>query len=334
MPYAAQFVVFLVVAFGGAIGMWPLYRTRGASLWVPHFASVAILFSPLVIRSEHITLRALACVLAVDLFFKTTDYAAQWRQPLMGDRGFLSYARFLLPFPVFLVRFGARTRDLSFSWAAFCATGVGCLGVALGFALVELVSRAGVARSSFLLDHSCKFFIFTLTIESLARVLHGLERLAGYNTEPLIRDAWRSRTVGEFWWRYNSRVHAWFARHVFRPVRMRFGPRQAVCLTFLASGILHEIGFAIATSGVYGYQFMFFCLQAPAVILCRFVEKKTVSWPGNTESTPWTKKPEVAHIQIMVEKYRAVFPGQLTVFFFHGVDSVFPFFYVSEPWLP
>ena len=194
MHYAAQFVVFLAVSFGIAIGMWPLYRTRGAGLWVPLFVSVAILFSPLVIRSEYITLRALVCVLAVDLFFKTTDYAFQWRQDLVGDQGFLSYARFLIPFPVFLVRFGVRTRDVSFSWATFCATGVGCLGVALGFALLEVVSHTDTARSSFVLDHTCKFFIFTLTIEALARALHGLERLAGYNTEPLIHDAWRSRT--------------------------------------------------------------------------------------------------------------------------------------------
>ena len=102
MHYAAQFVVFLAVAFGIAIGMWPLYRTRRAGSWFALFVSAANLFSPIVTRSEHITLRALACVLAVDLFFKTIDYALQGRQDLVKDRGFLSYARFLLPFPVFL----------------------------------------------------------------------------------------------------------------------------------------------------------------------------------------------------------------------------------------
>lgn len=318
MHYAAQFIAFLAVAFGIAIGMWSLYRARLCACWICLGPSVAILFSPLVIRPENITLRALACVVAVEIFFKTTDYARQRRQSLVEDRAFLSYAKFLVPFPVFLVRFGTRTRELPFSWAALSATGVACVGVALGFALVELFSHIALIRSSFLLDHTIKFLIFMLTIESLARVLYGLEQLTGFSTKPLIDDAWRSRTVGEFWWRYNSRIHGWFTRNVFRPVRASYGAGTSVCLTFLASAILHEIGFAIATSRIDGYQFAFFCLQAPAVMLWRYVERRTMSSLGKTALHGST----------------VVWMWATSVFFFHGVDRVFPFFYVSEPWLP
>ena len=108
-------------------------------------------------------------------------------------------------------------------------------------------------RSSFLLDHTIKFVVFTPAIESLARLIHGLERLAGHDTMPLIDNAFRSRTVGEFWYRYNTRVHSWFDYNVFRPLGGRRSPVRAVFLTFFASAVLHELGFAIATSRCDGY---------------------------------------------------------------------------------
>ena len=77
-----------------------------------------------------------------------------------------------------------------------------------------LASAIPAVRKSFPLDHAIKLVLFVLAIESLSRVLHAFERLAGYDVQPVIQNAYLARTVGEFWCRYNTRVHAWFVYNV------------------------------------------------------------------------------------------------------------------------
>ena len=82
---------------------------------------------------------------------------------------------------------------------------------------------------------------FVLAIESLARALCGLERLAGFDTTPIIRNAYLSRTVSEFWRRYNSRIHDWLYRNVFQATGGRRAPVRSVLLVFLViCYVLHE----------------------------------------------------------------------------------------------
>ena len=76
------------------------------------------------------------------------------------------------------------------------------------FVIVVWLPDSQRIRSSFLLDHTLKFVVFSVAIESLSRMLHGLEKAAGFRASPLIDNALRSRTVGEFWYRYNTRVHS------------------------------------------------------------------------------------------------------------------------------
>ncbi len=315
---AAQIVTFFAAAFGLSIAVWPALRLRGFPSWLGLAVCAAVLFTPLAIAPQHVIVRALACLLAVELFLKMTDYAVQLRDSSVDDRRFRSYAKFLIPFPVLLVRFGKLPRESTFDWSNWWKTGVALIALAISFALVELMSHVAIVRSSFLLDHTLKFVVFTLAIESLARSLHGLEHAAGYNTQPLIDSAFRSRTVGEFWYRYNTRVHVWFDRNIFHRVGGRRAPVKAVFLTFFVSAILHELGFAIATSRIDGYQFAFFMLQAPAVILWRRAQRAVTSTFGNT----------------LLHGSTILWMWFTSMFFFHGVNRVFPFFYASNPWLP
>jgi len=174
-------------------------------------------------------------------------------------------------------------------------------------------------RSSFLFDHTLKFVLFTVAIESLSRMLHGVEKAAGFETPPLIDSAFRSRTVGEFWYRYNTRVHSWFDRNVFLPAGGRRSPVRAIFLTFFVSAILHEVGFAIATSRLDGYQFAFFLLQAPAVVIGRAIQQE---FKANTTG------------RVALQITTILWMWATSMLFFHGVDRVFPFFYAAEPWLP
>ena len=319
MHDAAQFIAFLAMAFGLAIAVWPVLSLRGLPAWLAFAVGAIVLFIPLVIAPPNVKLRALACVLAIELFFKLTDYAAHRRAAAGQERHFLSYAKFLVPFPVFLVRFGQPARRSPSNLSDWFAMVSALIAFALCFALVEGLSHAAMVRSSFLLDHTVKFVVFIVAIESLARSLCGMERLAGYRTKPLIDDAFRSRTVGEFWCRYNTRVHNWFEHNVFRPSGGGRWPVRAVFLTFFVSSVLHELGFAIATSRWDGYQFAFFMLQAPAVILGRHVQRIATH---NTMAT------------IVLRGLTILWMWATSMLFFHGVNRVFPFFYASDSWLP
>jgi len=259
----------------------------------------------------------------IELMFKMLDYSRQQRRPLAGFDPFVDYLRFLIPFPVLSVNFCQWERRLpaDHPWKPEIIRALLGAGLfATGFFLVEFASEIRAIRSCFLLDHAIKLMIFAVTIEALSTMLYGIERLASFETTSVIHNACLSRTVAEFWCRYNTRVHTWFDRNVFRRVGGRRAPVRGVLVTFFLSGLLHELGFGIATSRFDGYQFAFFMLQAPAVLVSRPLHR--LATPTGIVGSVFSRFITIAWMFFT------------SMFFFHGVNRVFPFFYASEPWLP
>jgi len=224
MQETAQFLRFLAAAFGFAPVMWPLLKSGAIGHWSRFLVYGFVFVAPLIIAPEHIPLRALACVLSIELFFKMTACVGQ--PP--GDRRFPLDARFLIPVPVLLVCLRQRLRGGSCDFSRLLATMCAALVFVFCFVIVVWSPESQRMCSSFLLDHTLKFVLFTVAIESPSRMLHGLEKAAGFGAPPLIDSAFRSRTVGEFWYRYNTRVHLWFDRNVFLPVGGRRSPVRAI----------------------------------------------------------------------------------------------------------
>lgn len=281
-----------------------------------------ILAFPLIIPPERMGLRALALVLGIELWFKMGDFtrhvSARSHIP-----SFLQYCRFLLPFPFMLVVFEKCNLKRSHPPALarlLCRIILGAAGFGAGFALVHWANGFALLRSSFALDHLVKVSIFVLTLEGLSLALHGVERIVGINTTPIIQHQLLSRSVGEFWSRYNTRVHDWFVNNVYRPAGGLRHPIRSLCLVFLVSAIFHEIGMGIATSRFDGYQFTFFAIQAPGVLLShrlhRFARGRGL--PG----------------RVITHTFTLAWMLASSVLFFHGVNRIFPFFYSAEPWLP
>ena len=79
MHVAAQFFVFLAAAYAVSTVVWPGLALRRIGSWLVLACFAVVLFTPLLIGPQHVKLRALACVLAIDLFFKMVDYARQQR---------------------------------------------------------------------------------------------------------------------------------------------------------------------------------------------------------------------------------------------------------------
>jgi D-alanyl-lipoteichoic acid acyltransferase DltB (MBOAT superfamily) len=144
--------------------------------------------------------------------------------------------------------------------------------------------------------------------------------LAGFDTTPVIDRAFLARTLAEFWRRWNNRINAWLYWNAFLPAGGRRAPARGVWAACLFSAVLHEIAFTIATSQFTGYQFIFFLIQAPAIILSPALVRLS--------RTTGTIGIVIAHTAT------ALWMGCTSIFFFHGVDLIFPFMYTSEPWLP
>ena len=267
-------------------------------------------------------LRAASAFVSGDITFKMVEYFRHWgnveRSIVLRD-----YYRFLIPFPVFSAVYPDHKRRLlrpESPWPQVLRLFGGIVGITMALLAVRALSGIALLRSSFALNHAVMLLTFVLAIESLSRALCGLERLAGFDTTPIIRNAYLSRTVSEFWRRYNDRMHEWLYRNVFQATGGRRAPVRSMLLVFLVSGLFHEVAFALATSRLTGYQFAFFTIQGPAALASGRLER--LARRGGISG------------KITAHGATILFIAVTSVLFFDGVSKIFPFFYASQSPLP
>ena len=311
---AISVLTCVIAAYTIAIAIYPAFRYRNASNIVTvTLACVGVTLCLLIIPQAQVVLRAMTAVLLVDLFFRLIDFARQSRHGKTEAIGWGTYCRFLIPFPLFLVVFGQkdrrRLRDER-SMADVLRLILGSAGVAIGFMLLFAANEITAVQTSFVLGHITRLLIFALTVESLAQALCGLEHLVGFDTRPIVDRAFVSRTPADFWQRFNSRIQSWWYLNVFVPSDGRHAPIRGVWATFLASAILHEVAFTIATSRITGNQLIFFLLQAPAVL-----------------ASPWLNRVSRAGGAAIAHAVTILWIGMTSIFFFNDLERVFTFFY-------
>ena len=316
-----KLLLSILGAFGFAAAMWPmlLRGPKSPRILVKAGCTILVMLFPLIIPAERIGLRALALLVCIELWFKMVDYSRQKKRP----DSFSRYLRFLIPFPSLLVVLSERDRRLPSMrsrWPDVFSVifGGACFGS--GFLLLKAATSVAAVQTSFVLDHCLKVAIFVFTIEGLSRLIRGIERLAGYDVAPLMDRHFLAQSVGEFWCRYNTRVHMWSYLNVFQPAGGLRSPVKGLFWVFFVSALFHELGFGIATSRFDGYQFTFFMLQWPAVLLSR----RLYRWANRVGTFG----------KVMTHGSTVLWMTVSSVFFFHGVNRVFPFFYVSDPLLP
>ncbi len=220
MKNAGWLFLAILIAYGCAV-VAPLlrYRLRGrVGAFVGWCFVPIILVCPLLIPSANVGLRAASAFASGDITFKMVEYFRHWgnveRSIVLRD-----YYRFLIPFPVFSAVYPDHKRRLlrpESPWPQVLRLFGGIVGVTIALQAIRALSRIALVRSSFALNHAVMLLTFVLAIESLSRALCGLERLAGFDTTPIIRNAYLSRTVSEFWRRYNYRIHDFLYRNVFQ----------------------------------------------------------------------------------------------------------------------
>ena len=314
----------VLIAYGCAV-VAPLlrYRLRGrVGAFVGWCFVPIILACPLLIPSANVGLRAASAFASGDITFKMVDYFRHWGHV---ERSIVlrEYYRFLIPFPVLSAVYPDHKRRLlrpESPWPQVLRLFGGIVGFIMALLAVRALSGIALVRSSFALNHAVMLLTFVLAIESLSRALCGLERLAGFDTTPIIRNAYLSRTVSEFWRRYNDRIHDWLYRNVFLATGGRRAPVRSVLLVFLVSGLFHEVMFALATSRLTGYQLAFFTIQGPAALASGRLERLA-------------RRGGIAG-KIAAHGATILFLAVTSVLFFDGVSKIFPFIYASRSPLP
>ncbi len=285
-------------------------------------SSIACLACPLLIPADRIGLRAAAVFLSAELVFKMFDFFRHRGRSWDGQVA-RAYCRFLVPFPVLAVVYPHHKVRLACSdppWPHILWILGSSACVAAGLYLVRAMSMSEVVQASAALDHVIRVIIFIPVIESISRVLYGVERLAGFATAPIVRNAFLSRTVSEFWRRYNYRLHDWLYRNVFQAAGGRRAPVRSVLLVFIFSGLFHEAAFWLATSRLTGYQLAFFAIQGPMVLASRPLE--SLARQGGIAG------------RVTAHGVTILFLGTTSALFFHGVSQVFPWVLVNGSPLP
>ena len=95
-------------------------------------------------------------------------------------------------------------------------------------------------------------------------------RLNGFDAQPLFDSILTARSLGEFWGRRWNRAFADFAaRSIHRPLTPLIGPRPALLVVFLASGLGHDLLLSVPAGGGYGLCTLYFAVQAVGVLIER-----------------------------------------------------------------
>lgn len=94
---------------------------------------------------------------------------------------------------------------------------------------------------------------------------------------------WNARDIAEYWRLWNTPVHHWCKRHIFRPLMIKYkvSPSIAIMSVFTFSAIVHEVIFGIPTHNLTGIAFLGMLGQIPLIIMTNYLNRfksKTVKF--------------------------------------------------------
>lgn len=93
-------------------------------------------------------------------------------------------------------------------------------------------------------------------------------RRAGVDLQPIMLQPARSQSLGEFWGRrWNRSFNELVVRWVYQPSLRTAGPRVAMLLVFVVSGLVHELVITVPARAGHGLPTLYFMIQGAALLL-------------------------------------------------------------------
>jgi len=191
MTSTVAFLVTATVALAYAAILARLVpRCRGLHIQAARGLAAIIMLCPLLISAEHVRARAFAAVLCVDLMFKLLDLVRQQTHGRLKSIRFATLVGFLMPFPPLLVvlekyKYVAVRIGIHDIVVAILSGVI----VWLSFLVLFSCNRLEALRNYFWLDHAIKLAIFVALMEAMAQLVYRIERLVGFDTQPVVRQA-------------------------------------------------------------------------------------------------------------------------------------------------
>jgi D-alanyl-lipoteichoic acid acyltransferase DltB (MBOAT superfamily) len=95
-------------------------------------------------------------------------------------------------------------------------------------------------------------------------------RSAGVDAPPIMQAPLSATSLSDFWGRrWNLGFRHLTHRFIFTPVRIRGGVVPAILMSFLASGVIHDLVISLPARGGYGLPTGYFVLQGLGVLFER-----------------------------------------------------------------
>lgn len=104
----------------------------------------------------------------------------------------------------------------------------------------------------------------------LFRLLSCGWRSVGVQAAPLMNNPPAAKSVSEYWGRrWNTAFRDLTHKFLFRPLSHRLGPKGALVIGFLFSGLVHDLVISVPAGGGYGGPTLFFVVQAAGMLIER-----------------------------------------------------------------
>ena len=114
------------------------------------------------------------------------------------------------------------------------------------------------------LGHCLHVWEIFFCVGGASDLIVGVMGLFGWKVDGFFRQVLRSRSVLDFWSRFDVMVHLWLKDNLFRTVGSLRHPNRGLIAGFGYSALLHEYLFFTAVPHLVGVQTMFFAIQALA----------------------------------------------------------------------
>jgi hypothetical protein len=207
-------------------------------------------------------------ILAVAIFFGC-KWQTWWEQRRIADAGIFRTLGYLFAWPgmdaeTFLDSAGDAPQPTIKEWIG------ASVKTASGGALLWGVVRRAPEGSDLLAGWVGMLGIILILHFGVFHILSLAWRSAGVDAPPIMQAPLSSASLSDFWGRrWNLGFRHLTHRLIFKPVRIRAGVVPAILLSFLASGVIHDLVISLPARGGYGLPTSYFVLQGFGVLLER-----------------------------------------------------------------